>query len=201
MAGPRTVVLIPESTRKRPGGVRMAADREFARALPATARTDLEGLRAEVWEVSGTGLAWDELLPAHARFDGNMYRHIPEEAWESRDPGVEVVIASGLLGLIASRDPVPRYAHSMAESMPPLGKLNRWWHVRGLPRILRAYLEAVQPDLVVDLLSLEYREAVVGYEGGLEGVEVRRIDFPGLGRASQPRRGEAVARILRTGRV
>ena len=27
------------------------------------------------------------------------------------------------------------------------------------------------------------------------------FDFPGLGRASQPRRGEAVARILRTGKA
>ena len=77
MAGPRTVVLIPESTRKRPGGVRIAGDRDVARALPAAARADLEGLRAEVRRVSGTGIAWDELLPACERFDGNMYRHIP----------------------------------------------------------------------------------------------------------------------------
>jgi len=201
MAGPRTVVLIPESTRKRPGGVRIAGDRDVARALPAAARADLEGLRAEVRRVSGTGIAWNELLPACERFDGNMYRHIPEEVWESRDQGVEVLIASGLLGLVASRDPVPRYDHSMAESTPPFGKLNRWWHSRGLPRILGAYLEAIRPALVVDLLSLEYREAVTGYEGELAGIEVRRIDFPGLGRASQPRRGEAVARILRTGKA
>src|SRR4030067_538528 len=46
MAGPRTVVLIPESTRKRPGGVRIAGDRDVARALPAAARAGLEGLRA-----------------------------------------------------------------------------------------------------------------------------------------------------------
>ena len=96
---------------------------------------------------------------------------------------------------------MPRYDQSMAESTPPFGKLNRWWHSRGLPRILGAYLEAIRPALVVDLLSLEYREAVTGYEGDLAGIEVRRIDFPGLGRASQPRRGEAVARILRTGKA
>src|SRR3989304_5389185 len=91
MAGPRTVVLIPESTRKRPGGVRIAGDRDVARALPAAARADLEGLRAEVRRVSGTGIAWNELLPACERFDGNMYRHTPEEGGESprapADPG------------------------------------------------------------------------------------------------------------------
>src|SRR3990172_4055800 len=104
-----------------------------ARTLPAAARADLEGLRAEVRRVSGTGIAWNELLPACERFDGNMYRHIPEEVWESRDQGVEVLFASGLLGLVASRDPVPRYDHSMAESTPPFGKLNRWGHSPGLP--------------------------------------------------------------------
>lgn len=199
MTKPRTVVLIPESTRKHPGGAQEDADEGFAGALPAAARTDLEGLRADVRRGSGGVVEWDALLPAYRRFDGNMYRHIPADAWESRDPGVEVLIASGLLGLVASRDLVPRYEHSMAESTPPFGKLNRWWHSGGLPRILKAYLEAVRPGLVVDLLSLEYRDAVTGYEEGLAGIEVRRVDFPGLGRASQPRRGEAVARVLRTG--
>jgi len=34
---------------------------------------------------------------------------------------------------------------------------------------------------------------------GLSGISVKPIDFPGMGRASQPARGEKVAEILRTG--
>lgn len=111
------------------------------------------------------------------------------------------MIVSGLRGLVASRDTIPRYEHSMAEAMPPLGKLNRWWRAQGLPHILRDYLAAVRPKAVADLLSLEYREAVMGYAEGLRDVAVKAIDFPGMGRGSQPIRGKGVAKILRSGEM
>jgi len=197
------VVLIPESTRKRKGGAAEATPSDsIVDALPATVRGKLETLRREVVAKSPSGsIESGGLLPAYERFDGNMYRYIPEDAWTQRSAAVEVVIASGLRGLIASRDPIPRYEHSMAEPMPPLGKLNRWWHDQGLPGILSAYVRAVRPRTVVDLLSLEYRESVIGYANDLGGIPVKTIDFPGLGRASQPRRGEKIGEILRTGKV
>src|SRR5207247_3487091 len=99
------------------------------------------------------------LLPAYRRFQGNMYMSIPDEAWSKRAPNVEVVIASGLRGLVASRDTVPAYALSMAEPTPPVGKMNRWGHDRGLQGSLAACPEVMQPHLVVDLLSLEYRQS------------------------------------------
>ena len=142
-----------------------------------------------------------KLLPAYQRYDGNMYRMIPQEAWEQRSPAVEVVIASALRGLVASRDPIPSYHLSMAESTPPFGKMNRWWHAAGLPDVLATYLTAVRPRAVVDLLSLEYRESVAGYQNRLPGISVQPIDFPGMGRASQPARGEKVTEILRTGKA
>ena len=123
------------------------------------------------------------------------------DAWKRRAAAVEVLVASGLYGMVASRDTVLAYPHSMAEPMPPLGKLNRWWRDAGLPEILAAYLRAVRPAIVVDLLSLEYREAVEGFADGLSGISVKTIDFPGMGRASQPRRGETVTEVLRTGKA
>lgn len=201
MPAPSTFVLIPESTRKDRGGDPAIPRRDdLEAALAPAVRSDLVSLRGEIRRAS-----WKDVvgttgpLPAYRRYQGNMYRHIPKEAWEARSPDVEVLVVSGLLGLVASRDTVPWYAHSMAEPFPPLGKLNRWWHAAGLPRILHAYLTAVRAKIVVDLLSLEYREAVVGFAEGLPGVEVETIDFPGLGRASQPRRGERIAEILRAG--
>lgn len=196
----RTLVLIPESTRKRPGGVPVDSPEDrVAGSLARTDRSRLLALREEVERSTPSLVDARGLLPAYRRFDGNMYRHIPMEAWEGRDPGVEVLIVSGLRGLVGSRDPIPAYKHSMAEPTPPFGKLNRWWHGKGLPGILAAYVRAVRPRTVVDLLSLEYRDAVTGYESDLEGVARVPIDFPGLGRASQPRRGERVAEILRRG--
>src|SRR3989442_4093608 len=201
MAKPEIVVLIPESTRKARGGSSDAPEIDsIAGALPATIRAKLEGLREEVLHKSPKGsVRPGGLLPAYRRFQGNMYMSIPEEAWAQRAPNVEIVIASGLRGLVASRDTVPAYALSMAEPTPPFGKMNRWWHDRGLPQILAAYLDSIHPRLVVDLLSLEYRQSVVGYAADLKGIDVRTIDFPGMGRASQPLRGERIARILQSG--
>jgi cytoplasmic iron level regulating protein YaaA (DUF328/UPF0246 family) len=195
------VVLIPESTRKARGGDPAAAPVDgFGDALPRNARAKLAALRETV--ASKTRDDVDPgLLPAYLRFDGNMYRRIEREAWERRLPTVEVLIVSGLRGIVASRDTVPRYAHSMAEATEGFGKLNRWWRDHGLPEILSAYLNAVRPGGVVDLLSLEYREAVAGYAQALEGIPVKTIDFPGLGRASQPRRGELVATMLTSGKA
>ena len=202
MAPPEIVVVIPESTRKRPGGDARAPKGGFADALPPAARGSLTRLRKEVLEKSPKGnVDAGGFLPAWVRFDGNMYRHIPREAWEGRAKGVEILIASGLFGVLGSGDAIPSYAHSMAEAMPPFGKLNRWWRDAGLPGILHEYLAAVRPRIVVDLLSLEYREAVQGYAEGLTGIAMRTVDFPGTGRGSQPRRGEKVAEILRTGRA
>ena len=196
------VVLIPESTRKRKGGdPYMKMVDGFAEDLPKAEHDRLFTLRAEVASSWKNDAAKDGVMPAYLRFDGNMYRGIPEDAWEKRKGNVEVLIASALYGLLASRDTIFAYPHSMAESTPPFGKLNRWWHGQGLPAILAAYLKKVRPKTVVDLLSLEYREAVAGYEANLGGIAVKPVDFPGAGRGSQPMRGERVARVLQSGTI
>jgi hypothetical protein len=197
----RTVVLIPESTRKsKGGGPAPARVPGFEDSLPRDARRRLTLLQEQVRKAAPDSVPRPyELLPAFQRYRGNMYRAIGEDAWAGRVPGVEVFIVSGLYGVIASRDPIVAYDVSMAERVERLGKLNRWWRDHGLPSILHEYLEAVHPPDVVDLLSLEYREAVEGYASGLRGSAVRTIDFRGLGRGSQPRRGRKVAEILTTG--
>ncbi len=202
MAGTDLVVLIPESTRKAKGGdpYRKMVD-GFADALPKAMKEKLLHLRTEMAGRWRNTAAADGLLPAYLRFQGNMYRRIPREAWEQRKLNVEMLIVSGLYGVIASRDTIFAYPHSMAGPTPPFGKLNRWWHDHGLPGVLAAYLNRVKPTTVVDLLSLEYREAVAGFAHSAKGTAVKAIDFPGMGRGSQPKRGEKIAQILRTGKA
>lgn len=203
MATIETLVLIPESTRKAKGGAPVTTEaRAFDDALPRDARKRVAVLRDQVRAAAPDAIRDPAaFLPAFQRYRGNMYRAIGEESWERRVPDVEILIVSGLYGLVASRDPVVQYDLSMAEPVERLGKLNRWWRDHGLPSILHAYLEAVHPPDVVDLLSLEYREAVEGYAAGLRGTKVKTIDFRGLGRGSQPRRGKKVAELLLTGRL
>jgi cytoplasmic iron level regulating protein YaaA (DUF328/UPF0246 family) len=97
---------------------------------------------------------------------------------------------------VLSREPIRVYEFSMAENLPGLGTLHGWWRENGLPAILASLINTARPERIVDLLSLEYRKAVDGYRGSIKA-PVEAIDFPGLGRASQPRRGEAVAEVLR----
>ncbi len=203
MARTKLVVLIPESTRKAKGGDAASSQTaSFPALLPRESRARLEALRSGM-DPAAAATVPDPgaFLPAYLRFQGNMYRRIPREAWEGRAEGVEVVIVSGLYGLLLSREPAVAYGCSMAEELEPLGKLNRWWHDHGLPGILAEGLARLEPRRVVDLLSLEYREAVSGYATGLGRIPVTTIDFRGLGRGSQPRRGKMVAEILRTGRI
>lgn len=205
MAGIRVLVLIPDSTRKRKGSGAVAAGPGASDFLPAKDVARLVELRWSVAAAAKLPPAPDvdpaakgtaDLMPAYLRYDGNMYRYIPWGAWESRVAGVEVAIVSALYGLALSREPIRVYEFSMAENLPGLGTLHGWWRENGLPAILASLINTARPERVVDLLSLEYRKAVDGYRGAIEA-PVEAIDFPGLGRASQPRRGEAVAEVLR----
>ena len=204
MGSIQVLALIPDSTRKRNGSGQGAGGPSIMDLLPREAANRLVGLREKVASSARLPPAADmdptergrvELLPAYLRFDGNMYRRIPRKAWEGRKEGVEVAIVSALYGLVLSGEPIRAYDFSMAENLPGLGPLHTWWRENGLPSLLAALIKAAGPTRVVDLLSIEYRKAVQGYRDSLQ-VSVHTVDFPGLGRASQPRRGEFVAALL-----
>ena len=210
MAGIRVLVLIPDSTRKRKGSMAGASGPSVGDVLPAADVARLVELRRTVAAAAKLPPAPDlnpeakgtaDLAPAYLRYDGNMYRYIPREAWESRAAGVEVAIVSALYGLVLSREPIRAYGFSVAENLPSLGIVHGWWRENGLPQILASLIAAARPERVVDLLSLEYRESVDGYADGLTGIDVQTVNFPGMGRASQPLRGERVTEILRSGKT
>ncbi len=198
--------MIPDSTRKRKGAIAGAVGPVVGDSLPAADLARLVGLRRRVAAAAKFGPGPDidpalkgkvDLMPAYLRYDGNMYRHIPREAWESRTAGVEVAIVSALYGLVLFREPIRAYGFSMAEDLSPgLRTLHSWWRENGLPAILASFVKGTKAERIVDLLSLEYRKAVDGYRDEVQ-VSVEAIDFPGLGRASQPRRGQRAAEILR----
>src|SRR3989441_12259051 len=106
MAGPDIVVLIPESTRKATGGASDGPEVDAISAgLPATGRAKPEELREEVLLKSPKGsVRPGGLLPAYRRFQGNMYRNVPDNPGAPRAAKVGIVIAPGLRGLVASRD-------------------------------------------------------------------------------------------------
>jgi cytoplasmic iron level regulating protein YaaA (DUF328/UPF0246 family) len=96
--------------------------------------------------------------PAIERYVGVLFTHLdagtlpPAACSRLRR---DVVLLSGLWGLVAPHDPIPDYRLTMSSVLDPLGRLSTWWRPRLSPVLDRRVAGAV----VWDLLSTEYRAA------------------------------------------
>lgn len=160
MAAP--LILIPPSEGKSSGGSRTPwvnrtrrtstldpARREVIAALTAAmhgdlaSRTKLLGVgETSTEEATITNLAIDTAptLPAIERYDGVLYGALDQASLapaERRRLNAQVLIFSGLWGVIAPDEPIPDYKCKMGASLAPLGKLATWWRPR-LAELLEA---------------------------------------------------------------
>jgi uncharacterized protein len=126
-----------------------------------------------------TGVVWDHLDPAT----------LPATARK------RIVIVSGLLGLVRGDDPVPDYRLKMGATVPPLGKLSRWWREAISAELARA----ARRRFVVDLLPQEHRGALT--LDGLTGVSITLVDPSGKpgGHFAKAAKGELARAILTDG--
>ncbi len=151
----RSLVLIPPSEGKAPGG-------SGAPWRPGTtAFAELDGARREV--LAALAAAGAEVggptMPAVERYTGVLYREL--DAGSLRAPARrrlhrDVLIASGLWGLLAPADPIPDHRLAMGARVEPLGRLATWWR----PRLTEALAPRVRGAVVWDLLPNEYAAAV-----------------------------------------
>lgn len=151
-------MLLPPSQGKEPGGAgpgwRDAERGRFAQLDPDRRRV-LRALRA-----SGGPLRLERAptMPAIERYVGVLFSHLDAA---SLPPAAQsrlrrdVVLLSGLWGLVAPHDPIPDYRLTMGAILEPLGRLSGWWRPRLSPVLDRRVAGAV----VWDLLSGEYRAA------------------------------------------
>jgi cytoplasmic iron level regulating protein YaaA (DUF328/UPF0246 family) len=149
------VILLPPSEGKAPGGEGppWSAGR--------SALGELDACRAEVLAALGPGhpVATEPTLPAIERYTGVLYRELdaaslPAAARRRLDR--RVLIASGLWGLSAPRDPIPDYRLKMSAAVEPLGRLSTWWR----PRLTEALAPRVRGAVVWDLLPNEHAAAL-----------------------------------------
>ncbi len=149
------MILIPPSEGKAPGG-------DGPPWAPATMAVDeLDEFRARVLAALGDRhpAGTEPTLPAIERYSGVLYREL--DAASLRTPARrrlerQVLIVSGLWGLVAPTDPIPDYRLKMSASLPPLGKLSTWWR----PQLTAALAPRVHRARVWDLLPLEHAAAV-----------------------------------------
>jgi len=148
-------------------------------------------LRAQSANSSLIGAA---TLPAWQRYTGVVWDHL-DPATLTPAAHEQIVVVSGLLGLVRGDDRVPDYRLKMSANLTPVGKLSTWWR-----EALTAELERLaRRRFVVDLLPQEHRAALV--LDGVEGVSLTLVDPTGKpgGHFAKAAKGELARAILTDG--
>ncbi len=155
---PTPVVLLPPSQGKEAGGTspswRDGPPGRFAELDPDRRRV-LRALRSAGGPI---GLERAPTLRAIERYVGVLYSHLdaPSLPREARSRlARDVVVLSGLWGLVAPDERIPTYRLTMGTVLPPLGRLSGWWR----PRLSPVLDRRVRGAVVWDLLSGEYAAA------------------------------------------
>lgn len=195
----RAVILLPPSEGKTPGGTgppypeaRRLVDRfpdlEEARTEVFTALREVaDGDLAleELFEVKGKALAaavaanrallTSPTLPAIERYSGVLYEHLDYGTLPAKAKGrfdEAAVIFSGLMGMVAPRDPVPDYKLKMDATLPAVGPLQAFWRQR-LTAVLNAHVEG---KLVWNLLPNAHAAAWGGSDATGGEVTARFVE-------------------------
>jgi cytoplasmic iron level regulating protein YaaA (DUF328/UPF0246 family) len=168
----RTLILIPPSEGKAPGG-------DGPPWRPGTMAVDeLDDARRRVLGALGPRhpAVTEPTMAAIERYTGVLYGEL--DAGTLRGPARrrlhrDVLVVSGLWGLVAPPDPIPHYKLKMSASVPPLGKLSTWWR----PQLTAALAPRVRRARVWDLLPIEHRAAVAWDDlAPFERITVRFVD-------------------------
>jgi uncharacterized protein len=169
---PDALLLLPPSEGKADGGRKRGRSRvprsfpgldpqraEVARALaeelhhPARAQRLLgvKGAALDAAITANLALETGPVLPAIERYTGVLYDHLdaaslPAAARERLD--AEVVIVSGLWGLVRPDDPLPDYKLKVDARLGHLGRLSTWWRPHCTPVLDRRARRALVWDLL-----------------------------------------------------
>jgi len=202
-----SLILIPCSDRKRPGG-------EPSWRIETTAPSALGSEGEWLWEArramasllgqtAGPDLGLDgarqAYLPALKRYDGLLYQGVAFELWSQEERELlrdHCLIVSGLYGLITPAEPIRDYNVSMKDRLADGQLIKRWWRDRGLGDVLKTYVANEGITDVFCFLSNDYLDAF----GGLDVGKARLHRFPcAQGTGSLRVQGRAVAQLVREG--
>lgn len=171
----RTVVLLPPSEGKAQGG-RGEPWRPGTGSFP-----DLDDARGRVLTALGptSTVADDPTLAAIERYTGVLYRELDAATLTpvgKRRLARQVLIVSGLWGLVGPRDPIPAYRLKMSARLDGFGRLSTWWR----PQLTAALAPRVRGAVVWDLLPIEHAAAIDWHDlAPRRRVTVRFLDADG----------------------
>ncbi len=145
------LILLPPSEGKAPGGdgpswsegtMSVDLDRQRRRVMASlraamrantAARSKLLGVKGEALAaatLANRDVATAATMPAIERYTGVLYGALDAaslDAGERDRLDRQVLIVSGLWGLVGPADPIPDYKLKMGASLRGLGKLSTWW--------------------------------------------------------------------------
>jgi cytoplasmic iron level regulating protein YaaA (DUF328/UPF0246 family) len=108
---------------------------------------------------SANTVADDPTLPAIERYVGVLYRELDAATLSpagKRRLVRQVLIVSGLWGLVGPRDPIPAYRLKMSARLDGVGRLSTWWR----PQLTEALASRVPGAVIWDLLPIEHSAAI-----------------------------------------
>lgn len=151
----RTLILIPPSEGKAPGGSGVPWQPD------TMAVAELDAARVKLLKALGRThpARTAPTLPAIDRYTGVLYRELDAATLPAparRRLQRSVLTVSGLWGLVAPTDPIPDYRLKMSGRVDPLGKLSTWWR----PQITAALAPLAKGATVWDLLPIEHAAAI-----------------------------------------
>ena len=107
-------------------------------------------------------------LPAWQRYTGVVWDHLDLASLTSAQQkfaNANIIVVSGLLGLVCAGDAIPDYRLKIGASLEPMGKLSTWWR----EEISLALNKCCSGAVVIDLLPQEHSAAFVPNEKLLGG--------------------------------
>jgi len=173
-------ILLPPSEGKAISGVTGTKFKEldgtFGKALAKQRDEIISALRIEnggsqkLLGVSGAhllraqqanlALRGAKTLPARERYTGVVWDHLDLASMTSAQKKFadkNIIVVSGLLGLVTASDAIPDYRLKISASLKPMGKLSTWWR-EAISLALNKYCAG---GVIIDLLPQEHSAAFV----------------------------------------
>ncbi len=134
---------------------------------------------------------------AYQRYDGNLYREARlTDADALGHSGGRVLIVSALYGLVTPLERIRDYDLEMSCRLPDGRKVYTWWKDRDLGAFVCEAAERLCVDTICDLLSGNYRKALLPWPPSTLRATYNLYQYPGRGTGSIFDRGKDLRRLL-----
>lgn len=171
-AGPHRFDTLDGSRREVLGALVAA----MGRAEPERAALlGVRGARLAAATAANLGADAAPTLPALVRYTGVLYDALGYPALPARlrrRIDAQVVVLSGLWGVLAPTDPIPEHKLKMGATLPGIGGLARWWR----PRLSPVVDDLAARRTVWDLLPGEHAAALAPLRSARSVIRVRFVD-------------------------